>query len=286
MKRQACPIDDISLAAIRVLNPRPRSRNMFKEITKSIDRVGLKRPITVSTQNDLVCGEGRIEAFKALDQSTIPGLRVEASVEDCILMGLVENLARFRPTSLELLGEVNRLAKTCTGGEIAARLGVSTDYVASIRYLLKHGEERLLDAVAKKRIPHTVAIEIARAKDGKLQHALVKAFEKTKVNTRQMASIRRIAEERQQKGKAIYAGGRRRQENPGYVADELIRTYKVESERKQATIRRAELTRARLLFIVNALRTLLRERMFVRLLREESLDRLPLPLLHRIAGEG
>ena len=286
MKRQAGPIEDIPLKAIRVPNPRPRRKGMFKDITQSVARVGLKRPITVSMQNELVCGESRIEAFRTLEEVSIPALRIEASTEDCILMGLVENLARFRPSALELFSEVGRLAKTSTAGEIAAMLGFSPDYISSILHLLKHGEERLLNAVEKRQMPHTIAVEIARAKDGKLQQALVKAFERTKVSTRQVASIRRLAEERESKGKAIYAQGRRKKENPGFNANELIRAYKSETENKQATIRKAELAQVRLLFIVNALRTLLRERMFVRLLQEESLNKLPLPLLRKIAMES
>jgi hypothetical protein len=46
--------------------------------------------------------------------------------------------------------------------------------------------------------------------------------------------------------------------------------------------KKAELAQARLHFIVNALGALLRERMFVTLLRAERLDKLPLPILRRI----
>ncbi len=286
MRRKAGLIEDIPVAAIRVLNPRPRQKWKAKTVVESISRVGLKRPITVSMQNELVCGDGRIEAYKDLGQAAIPGLRVEASTEDCILMSLIENLARFRPSAQELYREIGRLAKTSTNEKIAAQLDCSPEWVASIVHLLKHGEERLLDAVDKKRVPHTIAVDIARAKDGKLQEALVKAFERTKVNAVQMASIRRLAEERQRNGKAIYHEGRRKKENAGVNTNELIRAYKSETGRKQATIRKAELAHARLLFIVNALRSLLRERMFVRLLQEESLNKVALPLLRRVAMEN
>lgn len=58
---------------IRVLNPRVRNRRHFEEIVENIARVGLKRPITVSRragtdleEYDLVCGQGRLEAFVEL----------------------------------------------------------------------------------------------------------------------------------------------------------------------------------------------------------------------------
>ena len=55
---------------IRILNPRVRNRRNFKEMVENIARIGLKRPITVTrradtdpTEYDLVCGQGRLEAF-------------------------------------------------------------------------------------------------------------------------------------------------------------------------------------------------------------------------------
>ncbi len=40
----------------------------------------------------------------------------------------------------------------------------------------------------------------------------------------------------------------------------------------------------RLAFIVNALKSLLDERMFVSLLRDEGLDKIPLPLLRKLSN--
>jgi ParB family chromosome partitioning protein len=62
------PIDTIS-----VLNPRDRNAQQHQEIVDNIGSIGLKRPITVrvrrtssgTTMYDLVCGEGRLEAFRA-----------------------------------------------------------------------------------------------------------------------------------------------------------------------------------------------------------------------------
>jgi ParB family transcriptional regulator, chromosome partitioning protein len=49
-------------------------------------------------QYNLVCGQGRIEAFPALNQLTIPANVIDASREDPYLMNLVENIARRPPT--------------------------------------------------------------------------------------------------------------------------------------------------------------------------------------------
>ncbi len=70
----------IPIADIRISNPRSRSRKVFAGIVESIAAVGLKRPITVTEAAnsdggvcyDLICGQGRIEAFQALGETRIP----------------------------------------------------------------------------------------------------------------------------------------------------------------------------------------------------------------------
>lgn len=291
MNRRAGSIQEIPIALIDVLNPRSRDRSIFREVRASIAHLGLKRPVTVSTHKangryELACGEGRIKAFTDLKQDKIPALVVNVPTEDCLLMGLVENLARGRPSSIELVGEIGRLARRYTPDVIAEKLDFSPDYITSICFLLRRGEERLLEAVEKKRIPHSVAIEIARAKDKGLQKVLIKACETERLSGKQVAAMRKLGEVRRVAGKKLYFNGRRRREVGGREAARLLQAYRHETDRKKVLIKKAELAQARLLFVVNALRTLLKERMFVTLLREESLHQLPLPLMRRLTSEN
>src|SRR5271169_5694739 len=99
-------IQMIPVNAVDVVNPRSRNRRVFSELVASIAHLGLKKPITVSAKNggasyDLVCGQGRLEAFIALGQAEIPAVVIESSEEDCYVMSLVENLARRHPSPLE-----------------------------------------------------------------------------------------------------------------------------------------------------------------------------------------
>ena len=94
-------IEIIPVGAIDVVNPRVRNRRIFKEIVTSVAELGLKRPITVKRKTsegepryDLVCGQGRLEAYQALGQREIPAVVVDASNEDSAIMSLVENCAR------------------------------------------------------------------------------------------------------------------------------------------------------------------------------------------------
>ena len=114
------------------MNPRSRNRIKFHIVMTSISTVGLKKPITVheraldedGTRYDLVCGQGRLEAVRALGDQMVPAMITEAPIEDRYLMSLVENLARRQPVTTELLREVRRLrAQHYQPATIAQKLG-------------------------------------------------------------------------------------------------------------------------------------------------------------------
>ena len=173
----------ISVDAITVLNPRVRNKRVFQELVTSIATLGLKKPITVSLRGDgsgydLVCGQGRLEAFIALGQKKIPAVVVQASKDDCFVMSLVENLARRHHTPLELLGEIGSLKERGYSiSEIATKTGFSNEYIYALCYLLDHGEKRLLAAIERGVMPYSIAMEIAKAKDADVQQALAEAYE-------------------------------------------------------------------------------------------------------------
>jgi hypothetical protein len=104
----------VPIEKIAVLNPRARNRRVFKELVASIQQLGLKKPITVAQRPgqdgyDLVCGQGRLEAFVALGETEISAVVVEASEEDCFVMSLVENLARRQHSPLDLMRQIGAL---------------------------------------------------------------------------------------------------------------------------------------------------------------------------------
>ena len=75
-------IQIIEIVQILIANPRPRNRVKFEAIVASIQAVGLKRPILVNDRAsvdgrfryELVCGQGRMEAFIVLGKTTIPAI--------------------------------------------------------------------------------------------------------------------------------------------------------------------------------------------------------------------
>jgi ParB family transcriptional regulator, chromosome partitioning protein len=283
----------IPVHGINVLNPRQRNRKVFNELVNSIAHLGLKKPITVSRRKgsgvyDLVCGQGRLEAFIALGQKEIPAVVVEAEEEDCFVMSLVENLARRNHTSVELMSEIGALKQRGYSiPEIAAKTDFSDEYIYAICYLLDSGEERLLSGVERGVIPHSVAMEIAKAKDGDVQVALAEAYENKSLPGNQLLAIRRIIEIRNSSGKGMRGGrGSGSRARSRATADLLVRAFKKETERQKALVRKAALAQSRLIFIVNALRRLLTDEHFVTLLRAEAIQSMPLPLAERMGMVG
>lgn len=290
------PVPEILMVpvhAVNVLNPRARNRKVFNELVTSIAHLGLKKPITVSRRAatgvfDLVCGQGRLEAFIALGQKEIPAVVVEVDEEDCFVMSLVENLARRQHSPLELVSEIGAMKKRgYTVNEIAAKTDFTPEYIYAICYLLENGEERLINGVERGIIPHSIAMEIAKAKDGDVQNALAEAYENKSLPGNQMLAIRRIIEIRNTSGKGVHGrGSGAPRHRTRATADLLVRAYRKETDRQKALVKRANLAQSRLLFIVNALRRLLADQHFVTLLRAEAIQSMPLPLAERLGMTG
>ncbi len=287
MTVQMIPIDQIT-----VVNPRTRGQAKFKVFVNNIAKLGLKRPITVAprksrdgkTKYDLACGQGRLEAYRALGQSEVPAIVIEANRKDLLLMSLVENLARRRHTSIELAEEIRALRERgFKYSEIARKTDLVTTYVRDIDRLLRQGEERLLQAVQRGQIPISVAITIASSDDEKIQRALTEAYESNSLRGKALLKARRLVEVRRTCGKRVRGAGSRR-DAKSVSHDKLLRTYHKETRRQRYVIRKSKVCEARLLFVVSGLKSLCEDKNFVTLLREEGLDTLPRYLAERICG--
>ena len=287
-------IKSIPIDQIRFLNPRVRNRRNFQEIVQSIAKVGLKRPITVSPRKtdtdsasyDLVCGQGRIEAFIQLGQTNIPAIVIEAEESDCLVKSLVENCARRQHRAIDLLQDIGTLrGRGYDDDEIAAKIGVSSDYIRMIGTLLEKGEERLVAAVEAGILPLNMAIEIARSSDEDVQHALTQAYTEKKLRGKKLVAVRRLIEQRRRRGKQIHDSrfGRRDGSKRPLTGESIIRVYREEAAKQKLLVKKAEVTQSRLLFIVEAIRELRDDENFANLLRAESLDSMPAFLEQRIA---
>lgn len=282
----------VPVDAITVLNPRARNKRVFKELVASIANLGLKKPITVSEREgrsgyDLVCGQGRVEAFIILGEKEIPAVVTRASEEDCYVMSLVENLARRQHSSLELMRGIEALKERgYSVNEIAAKTDLSQEYVGAVCALLENGEERLVAAVDRGLVPPSIALEIVRAKESDVQLALTEAYESKTLPGNMLLTIRMIIEDRNRFGKGLRSNRPGRRGKAKVTPAKLIRDYMKETDRQKLMVKKAELAKNRLIFVVNAMRRLLADEHFVTLLRAESLQTMPRPLAERMEAAG
>jgi len=293
IEREDARVHMIPVDQIRVVNPRRRGRKKFQEIVDNIAKLGLKKPITVARNGagngepkfNLVCGQGRLEAFKALGETEIPAIVIDGSDEDHLLMSLTENLARRQHTTLELVRQVRVLKdRGYKFSEIAKKTDLAISYVRAIVKLLNKGEERLLQAVERGQIPVSIAITIATSDDKTIQQALADAYEKNDLRGKAMLRARRLIEGRRSCGKAIRRGVRQHN-GRSEVGKELLKTYHEETARQRMVIQKSKICETRLLFVVSALKQLFKDDNFVNVLRAEALDTLPQYLADQINGE-
>jgi ParB family chromosome partitioning protein len=203
-------------------------------------------------------------------------------------MSLVENCARRQHRALDLLEDISTLrGRGYSDREIARKIGVSTEYVHSIATLLSEGEERLVTAVEKGVLPLNMAIEIAKSNDDDVQQALTQAYTEKKLRGRKLVAVRRLLEQRQRRGKQMRSSslGRRDKSKRPLTSEAVIRVYRQEADRQKLLIAKAEVTQHRLLFVVEAIRSLRGDSNFTNLLRAEKLDSMPAFLQNRLIVE-
>jgi ParB family chromosome partitioning protein len=295
MSKLLNPIQMIPIEQIHVMNPRVRNPKLFEAVVQNIAKVGLKRPITVTHRKskadgklyDLVCGQGRLEAFMACGQHTIPAMVIDTSEEQALIMSLVENVARRKHRPIDLLQGVELLRSQGYDAQtIATKIGHTADYIQGVVILLEHGEERLVSAVETGQMPLTLAINIAQS-PLKEQQSLREAYETGELSGHKFMAAKKMLETRQRSGKTFRSERKNTQKrDPGYSARDIVKTYKREVQRKSIIIRRAEAVNSQLLFVVEAMRCLKQEGHFTTLLRAEGLDTMPKQLAALITERG
>jgi ParB family chromosome partitioning protein len=293
--QRAQRIETIPIAQITTINPRSRNRRQHLEIVENIDAIGLKRPITVSRRSspggdrfDLVCGEGRLEAFRLLGASEIPAVVVEAPENDCLVMSLVENIARRKHRPIDLMQEIGSLGKRgYSDKDIAAKVGISQSYVSMLVQLLERGEERLVAAVETGLIPVSFAIEIARSDSTNIQNLLMDAYQEGKIKGKKLAAIRKLLDQREKRNSKVRDNGFVRRGVPRKITPaELLRVYQREADKQRLLVKKSDFVQSKLLFVVEALKDLLADESFSALLKREQLATMPRALVARIAGEA
>lgn len=286
LKVELIPIDQIT-----VINPRDRGQGKFAQIVESIEKLGLKKPIRVcrrtvrdgSVRYDLVCGQGRLEAYKALGQTHVPAVVVEISRKDLLLQSLVENLARRKYNAIDLATQITDLEdRGYTCEQIAKKTNLGSDYVRGIVRLLRKGESRLIKAVEAGQIPITIAITIASSDDADVQRALADAYENKSLRGKEILKAKKLIEWRRGRENGH---GPKLKKHANLSRDEVMKTMVKEMNRQRHLVGKAKLCETRLTFAVSSLRSLFKDDHFITLLRAEGLGTLPAFLHDQINGK-
>ncbi|NQV93906.1 MAG: ParB N-terminal domain-containing protein [Sphingomonadales bacterium] len=281
-------VEMIPIDSITIVNPRLRNRKVFKEIVANIAQIGLKRPITVTRRDDddppaydLICGQGRLEAFRELGQNDVPALVVKADPDDCLVASLVENCARRQHQAIDLLQDIGGMRERgYSDTEIAQKTGLSYDYVHAVGRLLERGEKRLLRAVEAGYLPISVAMQICEADDHGVQSALHEAYENKLLRGKNLLAARKLVELRQRTGKGRPAPSDRKRSD--LSSNGIVKVFEEDTARKRLMIKRSQVTRNKLLFITQALRQLSGDETFMALAEDEELTDMPARIAERI----
>lgn len=279
-------VEFIAIDAITVVNPRSRPKRSFKEMVDSIAAVGLKKPITVTRSSDrdggydLVCGQGRLEAFRLLGEKAIPAFVVDLDAQDSLIASLVENFARRQLRGIDLLHDVGAMKQRGhTEAEITRMTGLSIEYVKGVIHLIEKGEQRLLQSVEAGIVPVAIAVQIADADDVGVQEALQEAYERNELRGKRLLAAKRLVDRRAKYGTTLKSHLTKTTKMSSMT---LVKAYEQDTERKRMLIRKAEATKARLLLITAAMREMLRDETLVTVLQQEGLGTMPKVLSDRI----
>ena len=277
----------IHIDKINILNPRTRSRRHHLEIIESIKEVGLKRPITVRRREepneqfeyDLVCGQGRIEAFRQLGQHEIWACILNATEAECLVMSLVENIARRNRSPLEQMKEISALKERgYNHKQISQKIGTTESWVNMIGTLLDHGEGRLLSAVDNGLIPVSLAIDIARGSTSEIQDLLTQAYERGDIQGRKITTIRNILEKREKISKAHSFNnvfGRKNESRKPISQEELLEIYNKEMAEDELLTKHANYVQEQLIFLSRSFNKLRSDQDFIDILIKNQLNSLP-----------
>jgi ParB family transcriptional regulator, chromosome partitioning protein len=272
----------ISIEDINILNPRVRNQIIAEEIRQNIRCVGLKRPITVAPRKDaksgkkydLVCGQGRLEAYIAAGETEIPAVIRNVSEEDAHIMSLVENIARRNGHALELLQSIKYLKSLGYEDDaIAAKTNLGKDYIRGIIRLLEQGEEYLVGAVEKGRIPLYQALIIATEDDAAVQRALAEAYESGALSGKKLVAAQRIISRRKHYGKRISVPHR---DGSKVSADDVIAAYEKVAKEKKRILAQSNYIMHVLDYSATALRKLLSDIHFTNQLKAVGMTEIPM----------
>lgn len=267
---------------IRVLNSRNREKAQFEDNVRSIESVGLLKPIVVNERTlekdgfyELICGEGRFLAHKQLGKDKIPAEVINCDKKTALLYSLVENIARVTPDTMWYAREMKRMKDAGMAvTKISQIVGKSEKYVDDFITLVEMGEERLIKGVEQGLFCMSFATVVARSSSDTIQHVLMDAFDNGMINSANATRVRNLIELRFSRGKQPL----KKKESPDvakYSIKDLKRDIAKATDEKERFVREAAARENRLLNLLDGLTSIWKDEALLALLRDEKLDERP-----------
>lgn len=270
------PVDKIT-----VLNSRNRDKEQFAENVRSIEAIGLLKPIVVNGRNaektgiyELVCGEGRLLAHKRLQKTEIAAEVIDCDRKTALLFSLVENIARVPPGTMWFAREMKRMHDAgFIYAKIASIVGKTQSYVSDYVTLVDQGEDRLIEGVENSLFSMSFAVQVAQSDDTTIQNVLMDAFDGGLVNCNTVTRVRKLLELRMNRGKSPLK--RNRAETEAYNVTDLTREITKATREKEDFVRETTRKENRLLTLLMGTSTLMADAQFLALLKTFDLSTPP-----------
>lgn len=273
---------EIKIDKIKIINPRERDPARFEENVASIQRLGLKRPIVVNTRfikehgmYELVCGQGRIEAYQKLSFDTIPSLAVDVDRETALIMSIAENATRSTPPPIWFAQVIKGFADTGMPIEqIALILDRPPDKIRQYLQLISKGDKILIEAVERGTVSVSSALAIIVESDGDLQALLTRGIENRLFDFSEIPAVRKLIHAKMK----FYQDNAKRAEKPKYqnmTLDDLRKEIKKTLDKQEEFIRKSRRHENQLLVLTEDLKRLFADNEWITLLQSNGLDNYP-----------
>lgn len=270
---------------IVVLNSRNRCKEQFRENVRSIKDVGLQKPVVVNerflpeTGNyELVCGEGRLIAYRELQRPEIPAEIIDCDRKTAYLISLVENIARVPPATMWFAREVKRMKDAgMSVDDISRIVGKSPASVVAYISLVERGEERLVRGVEEGLFPLGLAVRIAESDEKGMQDLMMDAFDSGLMTIKNVRAVRAIIKDRLDHTRT----GAERSVHPAekappeYTVQELKEDITKVVREGESFAREANSKEGRLVCLLEGLKVLRASDEFMNLVKEEGLSEMP-----------
>lgn len=208
---------EIKIDEIKYFVRRSRAQGAYARLKESISAVGLKQPIQVRDitkwshsdrrRNDgglynyeLICGQGRLQAFRELELPKIPAMIIDVPEEEIVGRFLAENVMRKRLSWFERAQLVKQDIERGIGvEEIKNKYFVTTGHVYKYLRTLGHASSKLMKEGEIQKLSMNDA-EALTSLDAKDQEIVVEVLKEENLGSDQIRALVKKTKDLRQTG--------------------------------------------------------------------------------------